>query len=189
MYKKENTPPADNEEPLIEEENRKEIDITDSSIPEELRQIYSQEKYHFTMKRVMFILINLSILIVVQCIYKNKNFSKEIRYATAIVFAILMLLMTMYSVREVNEIQKTKNDQGYKFDSQDYIFKNVKDILLLSVFCMIAAILCGATGIAGGMVLGPLFLTYNMQPQVMSATNQFITLIASIAVASQFAYL
>ena len=104
MYKKENTPPADNEEPLIEEEKRKEIDITDSSIPEELRQIYSQEKYHFTMKRVMFILINLSILIVVQCIYKNKNFSKEIRYATAIVFAILMILMTMYSVREVNEI-------------------------------------------------------------------------------------
>ena len=49
---------------------------------------------------------------------------------------------------------------------------------------MIAAILCGATGIAGGMVLGPLFLTYNMQPKVMSSTNQFITLIASIAVAA-----
>jgi len=52
----------------------------------------------------------------------------------------------------------------------------------LAVLCMVAAILCGATGIAGGMVLGPLFLTYNMIPQVMSATNQFITLIASIAV-------
>ena len=97
-------------------------------------------------------------------IYKNKNFSKEIRYATAVVFAILMILMTVYSVREVNDIHKVKKEQGYKFDSQDYIFKSVKDILLLSIFCMIAAILCGATGIAGGMVLGPLFLTYNMQP-------------------------
>jgi len=36
---------------------------------------------------------------------------------------------------------------------------------------MIAAILCGLTGIAGGMVLGPLFLTYNMLPSVMSSTN------------------
>jgi uncharacterized membrane protein YfcA len=27
------------------------------------------------------------------------------------------------------------------------------------------------TGIAGGMVLGPLFLSYNMLPQVMSSTN------------------
>jgi len=36
---------------------------------------------------------------------------------------------------------------------------------------MIAAILTGICGIAGGMVLGPLFLQYNMIPQVMSGTN------------------
>lgn len=51
---------------------------------------------------------------------------------------------------------------------------------------MVAAGLCGLTGIAGGMVLGPLFLTYNMVPQVMSGTNQYITMIASIVVALQF---
>jgi hypothetical protein len=28
---------------------------------------------------------------------------------------------------------------------------------------MFAAILCGCTGIAGGMILGPLFLRYNMR--------------------------
>jgi uncharacterized membrane protein YfcA len=54
---------------------------------------------------------------------------------------------------------------------------------------MIAAILCGMTGIAGGMVLGPLFLTYNMVPVIMSATNQYITMIASISVVVQFIYL
>jgi len=36
---------------------------------------------------------------------------------------------------------------------------------------MIAAILAGCTGIAGGMVLAPLFLSYNMLPLVMAATN------------------
>jgi len=54
---------------------------------------------------------------------------------------------------------------------------------------MIAAVLCGCTGIAGGMVLGPLFLKYNMIPQVMSGTNQYITMIASISVAIQFIYI
>jgi len=49
--------------------------------------------------------------------------------------------------------------------------------------------LCGCTGLAGGMVLGPLFLTYNMVPKVMSGTNQFITMIATISVTTQFIYL
>jgi len=57
---------------------------------------------------------------------------------------------------------------------------------LLPIFCAIAAILCGCTGIAGGMVLGPLFLKYNMIPQVMSGTNQYITMVASITVAIQY---
>ena len=42
------------------------------------------------------------------------------------------------------------------------------------------------TGIAGGMVLGPLFLSYDMLPQVMSGTNQYITMIASFSVCIQF---
>ena len=51
----------------------------------------------------------------------------------------------------------------------------------MGMACMLAAILCGSTGIAGGMVLGPLMLAYNMLPQVMSGTNQYITMIASIS--------
>jgi len=68
-------------------------------------------------------------------------------------------------------------------------FKTTDKIVKLAIYCMIAAVLCGMTGIAGGMVLGPLFLTYNMVPQVMSGTNQYITMIASIAVVFQFVYL
>ena len=41
----------------------------------------------------------------------------------------------------------------------------------MSLVCMVAAVLCGCTGIAGGMVLGPLFMSYGMNTQVMSATN------------------
>lgn len=118
MYRKENSPPAnDVEEPLVENEKRQEIDINDPSISEELRNIYYQEKYHITPKRSVFIVVNLGILIAVQTIYKNKDIDKNIRYGTAIIFAILMIVMTYTSVREVDNIHKIKNSQGYKFDS------------------------------------------------------------------------
>ena len=64
-----------------------------------------------------------------------------------------------------------KNRDGYKFDSADYKFESTADVAKLCFFCFIAAGLCGMTGIAGGMVLGPLFLTYNMIPSIMSGTN------------------
>ena len=82
-----------------------------------------------------------------------------------------------------------KNRDGYKFDANDYKFETTMDIVKLCFFCMIAAGLCGMTGIAGGMVLGPLFLTYNMLPSIMSGTNQYITMIASISVAVQFVFI
>lgn len=62
-------------------------------------------------------------------------------------------------------------------------------MIWISLVCMVAAILCGCTGIAGGMVLGPLFMSYGMNPQVMSATNQYITMVSSLAVMLQFAVL
>ena len=56
----------------------------------------------------------------------------------------------------------------------------------MALICMIAAVLCGCTGIAGGMVLGPLFMAYGMNPQVMAATNQYITMVSAVSVAIQF---
>ena len=75
---------------------------------------------------------------------------------------------------------------GYKYDPNDLMFKSTSDVVKMASVCMLAAILCGLTGIAGGMVLGPLFLSYNMLPVIVSATNQYITMIASVAVVIQF---
>ena len=66
-------------------------------------------------------------------------------------------------------------------------FHDRMDIVKMALACMLASILCGMTGIAGGMVLGPLFLKYNMVPIIMSSTNQYITLLASFSVFIQFA--
>ena len=99
------------------------------------------------------------------------------------IFVLIMCLLTYYNVNRVQNIHEIKVKEGYKYDENDYRFESASDILKLCFFCFIAAGLCGMTGIAGGMVLGPLFLTYNMIPEVMSGTNQYITMIASISVA------
>lgn len=70
-----------------------------------------------------------------------------------------------------------------KYDEEDIQFSTVCDVIKISAICCVAAVICGSTGIAGGMVLGPLFMSYGMNAQVMQATNQYITMIASISVA------
>ena len=51
---------------------------------------------------------------------------------------------------------------------------------------MLASVLCGCTGMAGGLVLGPLFLKYGMIPQIMSSTNQYISMFACFSVTLQY---
>jgi len=94
-----------------------------------------------------------------------------------------MIVMTFQQVKRIDQIHRDKERYGYKFAPNDLKFETTGKIFKLAFFCLIAASLCGMTGIAGGMVLGPLFLAYNMNPQVMSGTNQYITMIASVATA------
>lgn len=114
---------------------------------------------------------------------------RNIKIAVSVVFAICMILFTVMQVRRVQMKHELKEQYNYEFAPNDLKFETTGKIVKLAIFCMIAAILCGCTGIAGGMVLGPLFLTYNMVPTVMSGTNQYITMIASIATAIQFVYI
>ena len=44
-------------------------------------------------------------------------------------------------------------------------------------------------GIAGGIILGPLFLQMGMLPMVVSGTNQYLAMISCISVTSQFLYM
>ena len=79
-------------------------------------------------------------------------------------FTVAMIYMTSIAVKRVKKIHECKAALGYDFHPQDMRFRSTGKIVKLVIYCMIAAILCGMTGIAGGMVLGPLFLTYNMVP-------------------------
>ena len=146
------------------------------------------------MKRTVFITLNFCCLFATQFSWKLLQSEDQVginnlQYLVLTAFTFVMLALTFIAVQSIKKLHEVKVRDGYKFDANDTKFEKVSDIAALSFFCMIAAILCGCTGIAGGMVLGPLFLRYNMIPQVMSGTNQYITMIASISVAIQFIYL
>lgn len=103
------------------------------------------------------------------------------------VYIVVACLSTRYAVSIIDNIHEIKNKNHYNWDEKDMRFHQRSDIIKMALACMTASILCGMTGIAGGMVLGPLFLKYNMVPIIMSSTNQYITLLASFSVFIQFA--
>jgi hypothetical protein len=97
-------------------------------------------------------------------------------------FIIVGFAFTRVGIAVVDKMHAVKNRDHYNWDEKDLRFHNKIEILKVSLACGLAALLCGLTGIAGGMILGPLFLKYGMVPMVMSSTNQYITLWASFAV-------
>ncbi len=47
----------------------------------------------------------------------------------------------------------------------------------------------GIIGLAGGVILGPFFLSIGMLPTVVAGTNQYLALLQCISLSSQFFYL
>lgn len=88
----------------------------------------------------------------------------------------------MHAAQNAEKVSELKNKCGYVGDKEDIKFDTSSKVINIAFVCMVASLLCGCTGIAGGMVLGPLFMSYGMKPKVMAATNQYITMISSVSV-------
>ena len=174
-------------EQILEKPEEKQVQIQ-AETPE-LSAILHEESNHFTLKRVVFTTISFVNLFATQMIFKMPDLSMDCKCLVFATFFVITVALTVWSCRYVQWVNEIKERDGYSYCPNDLIFKSYQQIVFLAVACMVAAIICGMTGIAGGMVLGPLFLTYNMLPTVMSATNQYITMIASISVVIQFVYL
>jgi hypothetical protein len=140
------------------------------------------------MRRGFYIFVNFAALFITS--YYGKEQNTDIpqwgKYSVIGGYTLFCFLVTSWALYDSLYNFKVKTDNAYAFHPDDIQFHQPKDVIKLCFFCSIAAVLCGMTGIAGGMVLGPLFLSYNMIPQIMSNTNQFITMIASLSVTVQF---
>lgn len=125
-------------------------------------------------------------LFVTQVIVKAKWALPWHKYVAFSIFTVISIVLTFVVAKRTEAAIKLKRHFRYKGDPHDITFKNMGEVLSTAAVCCFASMLCGCTGIAGGMVLGPLFMSYGMLPSVMSATNQYITMIASLSVVIQF---
>lgn len=75
-----------------------------------------------------------------------------------------MVILTFLQAKRVQKINEIKNKYGYKYANGDFKLDSMGKILKTALTSMFAGINCGIAGIAPGMVLGPLFLSYNMIP-------------------------
>jgi hypothetical protein len=100
------------------------------------------------------------------------------------IFIIYSFISTIYNARLLKRIHAIKRRDGYPYDSSDITFNDNKSVALVVLYCFIAGMLGGIVGIAGGIILGPLFLSLNMNPVVVAATNQYLALISTISVSS-----
>ena len=94
---------------------------------------------------------------------------------------------TKISSRDILDIHKLKRIEDYNFYEKDIHFDK-KKILFLVISCFFAGMLSGILGIAGGIIMNPLFFSMNMETLVVSATNQYIGMISSFSVTLQNMY-
>ena len=97
-------------------------------------------------------------------------------------YVIFSLWATARASRDVQDIHKIKRYEDYERDEADLHFEDRKVVKKLVLGCFLSGILSGILGIAGGTIMGPLFLSLKMIPEVVSATNQNIGMVSSLSV-------
>ena len=138
------------------------------NLTDELIKVKADEAAHITPKRMLFYFVNFCFLFAAQMIVKNPKMPVWARVTTIGVYVIVAGLSTRFAISIIDHIHEIKNRCNYNWDDKDMRFHDRMDIVKMALACMLASILCGMTGIAGGMVLGPLFLKYNMVPIIIS---------------------
>ena len=99
------------------------------------------------------------------------------------------IVSTVYNAVQLRRIHKIKVDNGYKFESNDIAYDDNYTVVKVILVCHISGMMGGVVGIAGGIILGPVLLQLGMLPVLVSNTGQYLSLISTISVTSQFVYL
>lgn len=120
---------------------------------------------------------------------KDKLVSIEVAVIVVILFIVYTVISTVYNAKLIRKIHDIKKRDGYYFDPKDLRFDNDKSLIKIIIICFIAGTMGGIVGIAGGIILGPLFLSLGMLPVVAAGTNQYLALISTISVTGQFLYI
>jgi uncharacterized membrane protein YfcA len=162
-------------------------------ISKDLQDIYINEASHFPRKRVVNFLITLALLFLTSMIVGNKYQKERLPAIYGYLMIGVFLLYTFYSsygnAGEIRRIHSVKERDGYEFDANDIKFDDNKSIIKVLAYTFIAGLIGGIVGIGVGIVLSSLFLQMRMLPTVVANTNQYLVLISTLSVTSQFLYM
>jgi len=176
--------------PLIEPQTSHPVQ---REISKDLQDIYLNEASHFPRKRVVNFSITLGLLFLTSIIVGNKYQKERLPAIYGYLMIGLFLLYTFYSsyvnAREIRRIHSVKQRDGYEFDANDIKFDDNKSIIKVLAYTFIAGLIGGIVGIGVGIVLSSLFLQMRMLPTVVANTNQYLVLISTLSVTSQFLYM
>lgn len=106
-----------------------------------------------------------------------------------IVFTAYTVASSYMNAKNIRRVNAIKVRDGYEFDSSDIKFEDNKSLLKVMLMTFIAGLLGGIVGIGGGIILSPIFLQLGMLPGVVANTNQYLVLVSTISVTSQFLYM
>ncbi len=81
------------------------------------------------------------------------------------------LASTIYNARRLRRIHFIKKRDGYEYDQSDIAYEDNKIILKIIIVCHLSGIMGGIVGIAGGIILGPVFLQLGMLPILVANTG------------------
>ncbi len=81
-----------------------------------------------------------------------------VAYIVLFVFIMYCIGSTVYNAKKLRHIHFIKKRDGYIYDKSDITFDDNKTLVKIVIYCFIAGTLGGIVGIAGGIILNPLFL-------------------------------
>ena len=123
-------------------------------------------------------------------VYESDNLlSKVYAGITLAIFVFYCIYQTIKEAKALREIHRKKRYYGYDYDPSDFCYDDNKTIYKVIFIVFFAGIMGGLVGIAGGMILAPVFLTLGMLPVVVSGTNQYLAMISTMSLTCQFLYM
>jgi uncharacterized membrane protein YfcA len=163
------------------------------TVSQDLQIILDQEKRLFPRDSLIWILVVWVIIILASLSRGSSKFksvfniefcSLEYWLLTSVLLIFLGILSIFCSKTIISKYKK-KVAAGYNFDSGDIRWE-IKPCFKLNVAGFLAGFLGAIVGVGGALILSPTLMTYNVRPEVMTATTSFMIVFTSTVSALQF---